>query len=266
MLFLLEAIKIFVAELRRLFIDPGRLNKKNCIDRVFPLNGKEAHYLNRVLRLRSGDPIEIVDGLGHLWKAKLIERDLIQLVSSFQSPQKEKLAPKPLIGLAVVLPKRGFDELLRMSCEIGVDIIQPLLSERGVVRIKGEGRSTRWEGIIREAVEQSERLWKPNLRSVMEFNDWLPKRPGRAVYALASTRLSKPQDIQSWTMGLNHEIDEIWIAIGPEGGWTSKEQFSARQVGCIEVQLGDSIMRTSTAAVAATQLLVSWRRNNYLYV
>ena len=69
-------------------------------------------------------------------------------------------------------------------------------------------------------------------------------------------------DLQVWISGLEKEIEEIWIAIGPEGGWTAGEQLLAREAGCIEVQLGESIMRTSTAAVSATQLLVSWRRNN----
>ena len=71
------------------------------------------------------------------------------------------------------VPKRGFDEILRMSCEIGVDIIQPIVSDRSVVRIDGNGRISRWEGIIREAVEQSERLWRPELRSILVVKNWL---------------------------------------------------------------------------------------------
>ena len=253
-----------MAELRRLLIEPIRLNTKKGLNRVLTLKREEIHYLNRVLRLRNGDAIEVVDGNGHLWEANLTGVDSIQLVSSFDCPLKEQQLPKPLIGLAVVLPKRGFDDLIRMSCEIGVDIIQPLSSERGILRSDGEGRTSRWNGIIREAVEQSERLWKPELRSLIDVKDWFGQRPTKVVYAIASTRLLRPNDLQSWLNELTQDIDQVWVAIGPEGGWTPKEQSLAKEAGCIEVQLGELIMRTSTAAVSIAQLLVSWRRNNFL--
>ncbi|WP_320667903.1 16S rRNA (uracil(1498)-N(3))-methyltransferase [Prochlorococcus sp. MIT 1307] len=250
-----------MAELRRLLIERGRLNATSEIDRVLTLNQKEVHYLCHVLRLRQGDAIEIVDGIGHLWRANLVEQHSIQLSTSLECPLKVQSSPKPLVGLAVVLPKRGLNELLRMSCEIGVDIIQPLISERGIVRTKAEGKLARWDGIIREAVEQSERLWKPEFRSVVDVQDWLKKKPSKAAFAFASPRLLRLEDLQEWVSGFEKEIEEIWVAIGPEGGWTFQEQLLAREAGCVEVHLGESIMRTSTAAVSATQLLVAWRRN-----
>ncbi len=255
-----------MAELRRLLIEADRLKTEMGVDRAFPLTSKEAHYLKRVLRLRSGDLIEIVDGVGHLWEASLHGGDSLQLSSRIDCPKEEEIHPKPLIGIAVVLPKKGFDELLRMSCEIGVDIIQPLSSERGVLRVDGGIKSLRREGIIREAVEQSERLWQPQLHSIIDFKDWVRRKPPKAVFAIATTRLPKLDDLQLWMMGLTEKIDQIWVAIGPEGGWTHDEQSLAKEEGCTEIQLGESIMRTSTAAVAATELMVSWRRNSSFYV
>ena len=130
------------------------------------------HYLKRVLRLRRGDSINIVDGFGHLWEASLQGGDLITFSSPIDRPLLEEARPNPLVGLAVALPKKGFDDLLRMSCEIGVDIIQPLNSERGVARIDGEGKIMRSQAILREAVEQSERLWQPEIRGPIQLNDW----------------------------------------------------------------------------------------------
>ncbi len=251
-----------MAELRRLMIETARLNTEVGLDGLLTLNPKESHYLKNVLRLRCGDSISIVDGIGHLWEAKLQGGNSIKLSSSLDAPLEEQKRPKPLIGLAVVPPKKGFDELLRMSCEIGVDIIQPLTSQRGVVRTDGEKRSMRWEAIIREAVEQSERLWQPELRSIIDFKVLANDVHSEAVLALASTRLVKANDFQLWMMELKHQIDEIWVAIGPEGGWTNAEIHLANESGFISVGMGESIMRTSTAAVAATELMVAWRRNS----
>ena len=112
-----------MAELRRLFIEHLRLKKNLGPDRSLSLGSKEAHYLKRVLRLRRGDLIEVVDGVGHLWGAVFQGDTSIKVSSLLDFPLKTQPRPKPLVGLAVVIPKRGFDELLRMSCEIGVDII-----------------------------------------------------------------------------------------------------------------------------------------------
>ncbi len=248
-----------MAELRRLLIDEQRLKRGIGLERIFTLSPKEVHYLKHVLRLHRGDVIAVVDGAGHSWEATVKGGGAIRLSSSLDFPISEQSRPNTLIGLAVVVPKRGFDEFLRMSCEIGVDIIQPLGSERSVVRTIGNGKKLRWESIIREAVEQSERLWTPELREIVNVKDWLRKKSSKSAFSFASTRLKCPIDFQSWLLGLNQDINQIWVAIGPEGGWTSTEESFAKEAGCIQVQLGDSIMRTSTAAVAATQLMVTSR-------
>ena len=255
-----------MAELRRLLIENIRLKNNIGVDRSLSLEPQEAHYLKRVLRLRRGDLIEIVDGVGHLWGAVFQGDTSIKVSSLLDFPLKTQPRPKPLVGLAVVVPKRGFNELLRMSCEIGVDIIQPLSSDRGVVRIQINGEKfSRWNGILREAVEQCERLWKPELREAIDFRVWLEQRPSKAIFAFATTRLIGTIDFQLWMMELKKEMDQIWVVIGPEGGWTKTEQNLAKQANFKEIQLGDSIMRTSTAAVAATQLMISWRRNGSFY-
>ena len=56
-------------------------------------------------------------------------------------------------------------------------------------------------------------------------------------------------------------VKHLWVVIGPEGGWTEGELAFANKKECINVQFGDTILRTSTAAIAATELMLSWRRN-----
>ena len=82
--------------------------------------------------------------------------------------------------------------------------------------------------------------------------------------AFASPRLGRSTDFELWMKKSKEEINQIWIAIGPEGGWTLKEQLLAKEFGCHDVQLGENILRTSTAAVVATKLMVDWRKNSSL--
>ncbi len=246
-------------ELRRLLIDQRRLKGIGLTDSVIDLMIDEIHYLRRVLRLRNGDPINVVDGEGNLWEAFLNTSNSIKLKTSFEKPLIRQIAPKKKICLAVVIPKQGFDEVLRMGCEIGVDVFQPLTSEYQVHKGNNHSRCNRWNAILKEAVEQSERLWMPELRFNLELQEWLNQKLDHTI-AIATTRRKESIDLQSWVKNLAEEEREIWILIGPEGGWTLDELALALNNGCMPVDLGENILRTSTAAVSASQLLVSWRR------
>ncbi|WP_320676734.1 16S rRNA (uracil(1498)-N(3))-methyltransferase [Prochlorococcus sp. MIT 1300] len=251
--------EIILSESRRLFVDPKRFLKISPSDQLLELEKTEIHYLRRVLRLRNKAEIEIVDGRGGLWKAFLQEGKFLKLINPLHSSPVHSEELRPLICVAVVVPKRGFDEALRMCCEIGVDVIQPLYSERGVVQ--NDEKFSRWLNILKEAVEQSERLWIPKLLPIVDSFQFWPMPKSSAGLAVATTRIKTLPDFSAWLNREEHQKEHIWIAIGPEGGWTETEEKEAVSFGWQLVQLGDLILRTSTAAVSATQLMASWRRN-----
>ncbi|WP_255099840.1 16S rRNA (uracil(1498)-N(3))-methyltransferase [Synechococcus sp. L2F] len=135
----------------------------------------ESHYLTRVLRYGPGDRFAVVDGVGQLWSALLTDRSSARLEQPLAAPLTVEPLPSPLLELAVAVPRRDFDTVLRMSCELGVDRLQPLLAERGVrgAETGGPGRWERWQAIVREACEQCERLWLPQLLEPMAAAAWL---------------------------------------------------------------------------------------------
>ncbi|WP_255140953.1 16S rRNA (uracil(1498)-N(3))-methyltransferase [Synechococcus sp. Lug-A] len=135
----------------------------------------ESHYLTRVLRYGPGDRFAVVDGVGQLWSALLTDRSSARLEQPLAAPLAVEPLPSPLLELAVAVPRRDFDTVLRMSCELGVDRLQPLLAERGVrgAETGGPGRWERWQAIVREACEQCERLWLPQLLEPMAAAAWL---------------------------------------------------------------------------------------------
>lgn len=309
-------------ELRRLLIEPGRLARAAAgpLDSmaakaaasgqaappaceedlpILRLEDGESRYLTRVLRYGPGDRFAVVDGGGQLWSALLLDRSSARLEQPLAAPLAIEPLPSPLLELAVAVPRRDFDTVLRMSCELGVDRLQPLLAERGVrgAETGGPGRRERWQAIVREACEQCERLWLPQLLEPVAAAAWLqnPAAPSSAAARsehgqrcwLATTRatdlpllsellgagaLPAGSELRAGAEqriggelgggqvpGAAHSGAVARLAIGPEGGWTPAEEQVAMDAGWQAVSLGSTILRTSTAAVAGLSLLSAWR-------
>ncbi len=251
-----------MAELRRLLVHHDRIEHTYGKDNLLQLTSKENHYLSRVLRLKRGDKFHIIDGVGHLWTSHIVEDNIVKLITNFHTPEQISEQPYPKLCLAVAVPKHGFEDVIRMSCEIGIDTLQPIFSERSLVRNISSHRFSRWQTILNEAVEQSERLWKPSLKEMTSISNWLNSSGTNSLATFGTTRLDEVSHLEKLLPNVSKTYDEIWVAIGPEGGWTSLELALAKQKHCLYVQFGETILRTSTAAISACQLLCSWRRTN----
>ena len=257
---LYSKINLFnMPDLIRLIISDKRLkdiNRKNL-----ELTSKESHYLNQVMRIKFGQKIFILNGKGSLWEGKLIEKNSVEVIN-YDSPLIKKDEEKIKLGLAVVLPKNGFDDILKMSTEIGIDIIQPLYSDRQVKKkLNYSEKQSRWDSIINESVEQCERLWKPILLDCINVKDWFPTLKTDYL-SISVTRDRNCQYLKKWLEKLNLKTNKgniIWNAIGPEGGWSydELEKFKINKVDT--VKLSETILRTSTAAVNASTILNYWR-------
>ena len=242
------AFSLPVAERRRLLLTPDRLTAAGTV----LLTTEEQHYLRRVLRLRCGDRLDVIDGVGRLTVATLVEPQLVALDTSTQ--QIEPLA-QPQLGLAVALMRRGMDEVVRMACELGIDRIQPLRCDRCVPQ--ANHRPERWATIIREAVEQCERLWIPQLHEVNGLSEWIGEQDGLRFAGV--TRESVAPSLDQCLRQQGNASQTTWMVIGPEGGWTSAELSLFAEAGVRPVRMGATILRSSTAAVAGAVELVRWR-------
>ncbi len=241
-------------ELRRLLIDPARLDGS-----VLALGREESHYLGRVLRLRAGDRFAVVDGCGHLWTARLLEADQAELEQPLERPLAQQPGPARPLRLAVAMPRRDGEVLLRMATELGVDGFRLLRAERGMLRGPegGEGEvPARWRTIVREAAEQCERLWLPAWEPSSTALE-LFEAPADGARLLATTRrvgLPPPEEALA---GKPAGGGAVTLAIGPEGGWAPPEEERAEALGWRPVSLGATILRSSTAAVAAVARLTA---------
>ncbi|MFO0103885.1 MAG: RsmE family RNA methyltransferase, partial [Cyanobium sp.] len=264
---------------RRLLLCPQRLAAGAG---RLELLAEENHYLRRVLRLRGGEQLALLDGQGRLRTARL---ELVAgrgrepqppALAVLEQPLAEPLLvqppPRPALELAVALPRLDADGALRMASELGIDRFTPLQAARSVVPPE-RVRAQRLQAIVREAVEQCERLWLPQLAPEQVASQWfgcqLAELTGGAaaeLRLLATTRrpgLVLLEDLLQAHPGPGAALTVpqwIRLAIGPEGGWTGEDEDQAAAAGWLPVSLGDTILRTSTAAVLAAGWMAAWRR------
>ena len=250
-------------DLTRLIISDERIS--NIKNNNLELTNDEAHYINKVMRTKTGKEIFITNGKGSLWKAIKVKNDCLN-ISQFQKPylfQEEEIY---LLGIAVVIPKSGFEDILKMCTEIGIDFIQPLFSERQVNKNLNFSRKLlRWNSIIKEAVEQSERLWKPSILNGMDIIEWIKSRDNQERVSISITREDTSSDLNQWLKKqqefLNNKGGIFWNVIGPEGGWSSREIGFFYKNNNTFVKLSDTILRTSTASINASSILNQWRND-----
>ena len=245
-----------VAELRRLLIESKRLADRDG-NGCLVLRDDERHYLRRVLRLRPGAPVAVVDGRGHLWEGRLQEEGQLLLPAGCETTTPAKT---PQLGLAIALVRRGMDDVMRMACELGVDCIQPLQATRCTPQ--AEYKPERWQLILKEAVEQCERLWMPQLLPLTSTDDAWSMPNSSDTLAIATTRLEGISALEPWLQRQTPGNNCIWLAIGPEGGWDPQEQAKAVKEGWSPISLSEDILRSSTAAIAGVTALSSWRRRS----
>ena len=248
-------------DLTRLIISHERI--ENIKNKNLELSKEEAHYLNKVMRIKNGKEIFIANGEGSLWKAIKVKNDFLE-ISQLEKPYLFQEKEINLLGVAVVIPKSGFDDILRMCTETGIDFIQPLFSERQVNKNLNFSRKLlRWNSIIKEAVEQSERLWKPSILNVIDITEWIKSRNNNDRVSISITREETCYDLNQWLKKQQEFINKkggiFWNVIGPEGGWSSKEINFFNKNNITFVKLSDTILRTSTASINASSILNQWR-------
>lgn len=191
------------------------------------------HHLRRVLRLRDGERVSVTDGAGR-WRMSVVVGGAHL---ALEATSEIVTLPEPdRFTLATAIPKGDrVDWLVQKVTELGADRVLLVHAERSSVRWKPDRAAKqviRLQRIADEALRQSRRVWRCTVEG-----------PVDAAEVLGGAAVAEPG-------GVAISGNEPLIAIGPEGGWTEEELNSAEKW----VTIGSNILRTETAAVAATTL------------
>jgi len=207
----------------------------------------------QVLRLQPGSPITLFNGSGHDWQAEVLSMGRSEVRVHLQSAQAVQRELKSCVTLALAMPANDrMDGVVEKATELGAVGIQPLMSERSVLRLSGERAEKKvahWQGVAVAACEQSGRSCVPQLAQVMSLPAWLQalgEKPARQQRWLLSPTAARPLRERM----PSDDASEILVLSGPEGGLSPAEEALARAKGFEAVQLGPRILRADTAPLA----------------
>lgn len=238
--------------MRRFFFDPNLRNG----DRVF-LSEEESRHISKVLRLKAGDTIELLDGLGAVFRAiitttgRQVEADIEEIVT------RQVSVGKPIWVWQAILKGEKMDTVVQKCTELGITGMIPFQSSRCQGKFdqtQGRKKHQRWQRIGLEACKQCLRFYKIDIDAPTTYSLSLEKKTGDdSIMRLLfweeekTTNLRDIQDI--------NQAGALALMLGPEGGFTHEEIEQARQAGWRTVSLGDRVLRAETATISAVSIV-----------
>lgn len=219
----------------RFFVEPGIISG----DR-FPLPESIAHQVTRVLRLRDGDEIVVLEGDGYEVRCRVTGTSLEVLA---RSPVEAE--PRHRLTVAQALLKGDhLEQVVRHGTEVGIARFELIVTDRCVARDISTGRLARLRAVAREAAEQSERGVVPDV-----------------VWPVPIAEVIGPASVILLERSAGPRLVELSppdrLVIGPEGGFTPEEADAVERVGGTVASLGPRILRSESVAVAAAAVVLS---------
>lgn len=225
------------------------------------LDGPEGRHASVVRRVQAGEEVALTDGVGTTARCRTAEVTkgslTVEVLELHTSP-----AETPRLVVVQAIPKGDRGELaVEMLTEVGADVIVPWAAARSVARWKGDRADkslAKWRTAAREAAKQARRSWFPEVADVAATEDVARLLEKASVPVVLHEAASGPlADVPVPGRG------EIVIVVGPEGGITDEELAAFSVVGAEPLRLGSSVLRSSTAGVAAAAALLArtprWR-------
>tara|TARA_Y100000385_G_scaffold146142_1_gene151779 strand:- start:2396 stop:3169 length:774 start_codon:yes stop_codon:yes gene_type:complete len=225
---------------------------------LLTLDARESHHLMRVLRAKSGETVEVLDGKGTRYLGRITIADAKAVQLGVDSVKKTQ-APRPRVTLLQSVPKgKAMDLILRMATEIGATCVQPVFTDQGDVQMKGErllSKTEKWRLTMIESCKQCGLAYLPELAAPTSLVEWLNSL-GRAssVTETGVTTLRIVASLEEGSRPLSEfletadEFDEVVVAVGPEGDFTTGEYEALAAAGFQSVRLGANVLRAETAA------------------
>ncbi len=215
----------------------------------------EALHALRVLRLKSGDEMFLMDGEGKFYRAEVTIAATKRCMYEIKEVLPQEKGWNENIHIAIA-PTKMMDRVewfCEKATEIGIDEITFLnckQSERKVMR------TVRLDKIVVAAVKQSRKPWKPKLNAMMSFKDFVTApREGQKYIAHCHEEIER-EDLftEVFKLKSSEKYENVTVLIGPEGDFSLEEVKLAMDNGYQSVTLGTSRLRTETAALSATMM------------
>jgi len=215
---------------------------------------EEAHHATRVMRVKVGEQLEIFDGEGKSAVCSVTSAERSKVSCEIKETSIAEPSHHP-VTLCQSIPKGSNMELIiQKSVELGVNTIQPLITERTVARPDAlKKKQEKWQRIALEACKQCGQNYLPEIREPLNFQPWITK------LKLFDTPLIASLDQQSVHLKKHLEsspiLGSIGLLIGPEGEFSSEEYQLAYHTGFQPISFGTIVMRVETASIFGLSII-----------
>jgi 16S rRNA (uracil1498-N3)-methyltransferase len=235
---------------RRFYCEPPLENRAT-------LRGDEAQHLAKVLRARVGEEVQLFDGTGYEYAAVVerIGRSDVELTVLRRAQVNRELSIELHVGAA--LPRGDRQKwLVEKAVELGVSTLTPLFTKHGVVQPQASA-TERLERQVIEASKQCRRNRLMQIRPPQDVTIFCQSAPETALRAMAHPDAQWSQrDLPR--LFAESGSQAIYVAIGPEGGFTDDEVAAALALGWRSVSLGPRVLRVETAVIMLAVIAATW--------
>lgn len=237
------------------------LSPEECKGNTLTLIGGEAHHAARVLRLRRGDEVVVLDGAGtELFCAV---QDVAKSAVQLSVAKRNSVPPLPYqITLLQAIPKgKIIESIIQKGTELGVARIVPLLTERVATRLEGEDaahKTEKLQHVAVEAIKQCGSAWLPKIETPMTPKDFLRRGENFDLPLIASLQPGSRHArdyFEEFQREHRRKPQTACIWIGPEGDFTVDEVRAIETSGAKPITLGRLVLRVETAAVYCLSIL-----------
>jgi 16S rRNA (uracil1498-N3)-methyltransferase len=232
-------------------------NITSCMDRL-TIIGREARYINTVLRMKRGQDLIIMDGKGQSYESTIEEvsyREVTVKIKARMSPQPS--SPIEITLCQALIKSQAMDNVIQKATELGVGAIRLFLSERTVIKIepaRTTAKMNRWKEIMKSACRQCNRADLPNLEPPVPFEEMVKTAPRNEMLRILLWENEETIELRE-ILNRTSPPPGIWAVVGPEGGFAPDEIDAARKSGFHTVSLGKRILRAETAALSLLSII-----------
>lgn len=237
------------------YAEPARVT-----DTGVTLPRTEAHHAAKVLRLKKGDLVIVVDGLGSAYRGSISRLGRSGIVDvTFHSVTRNFGEPNVVLTLASGLSTgHKFDMIVEKGTELGVKRFVPIITEKSRVKIDDPGRArtkvARYEKVALASMKQCRRSYRPEISAPISFKDYLRELDSGSVNLIFHP--SPPAgNIEDFP--LDPGVKRVVIMVGPESGFSADEVAMAVDRGASPVSLGRRVLRTETAGPVACAIVMN---------
>ena len=239
----------------------GYLSKDSIVDeKMIHLDRNESHHLCRVLRLERGNAVSVLDGYGTVFQTVIENADPKGVSLKIES-QKTHERPSPKITLLLSVPKlKSMDLILKACVEIGIDKIQPVLSDHSAFHLdakKSDDKVSKWKISLIESIKQCENPFIPIIEPIAKLDEFL-----ESYHFNAMDQLNLVASLEKGSQSLRQILQQklktttsICLAVGPEGDFSKNEYDSFRAKGFFNVRLSRHVLRTESAVFYALSVV-----------